>query len=251
MLSQSISQPCCLCGWQMTELDLSVIRWGKISFLSPSRSLTHALFLCCVWVAHSPHDVSPPVKSDSSVHRFLSLFPHPRISSFHDTRPCHFSSPCVITYPIILSLLGANLFFVRCWAHDERLPGIDLLHFYTHTISQYIVLKLVTVSDKTIIELFILAMSWPRDFADYILVPDLSWIAFTTGKTCSGRLLGTTMKTTVVRMMLAVSYSEDPEKERSNLFSVSEFLLGSPTTSLNFVLLSAKILNMSWNAKWF
>lgn len=133
MLSQSISQPCCLCGWQMTELDLSVIRWGKISFLSPSRSLTHALFLCCVWVAHSPRDVSPPVKSDSSVHRFLSLFPHPRISSFHDTRPCHFSSPCVITYPIILSLLGANLFFVRCWAHDERLPGIDLLHFYTHT----------------------------------------------------------------------------------------------------------------------
>lgn len=54
MPSQSISQPCCLCGWQMTELDLSVIRWGKISFLSPSRSLTHALFLGCVWVAHSP-----------------------------------------------------------------------------------------------------------------------------------------------------------------------------------------------------
>lgn len=63
-------------------------------------------------------------------------------------------------------------------------------------------------------------MSWPQDFIDNILVPDLSWIAFMTGKTWSKRLLGATMEMTMVCVILAVSYSGEPGKERrSNLCS--------------------------------
>lgn len=123
MPSQSISQPCCLCGWQMTELDVSVIRWGKISFLSPSRSLTHALFLCCVWIALSPlwcRSVCE-VCFFSYIFASLAIF-HPSTSSFHDTRPFHFSSPLAIASPVILVLLQCGpVLFKTCLRCDVGL----------------------------------------------------------------------------------------------------------------------------------
>lgn len=102
MPSQSISPLYCLCGWQMTELDLSVIRWGgKNSFpLSPSSSSTHTLFLCVLSCTFSLWCFA--FCEVFFLHLFLSCyfsskhFPHFLFPAWHHT--IHFTYPKWIAF---------------------------------------------------------------------------------------------------------------------------------------------------------
>lgn len=68
---------------------------GKMSPLSLSRSLTHALFFCCVRVALSLSVMSSPsAKSIYSLYFPHLLLYHQSTSSFHDSRPFHVSTAC-------------------------------------------------------------------------------------------------------------------------------------------------------------
>lgn len=136
MPSQSISQPCCLCGWQMTELDLSVIRWGKISFLSPSRSLTHALFLGCVWVA-----LSPWCFSACEVYFFRTSFPLAFFSSkhflisWHKAMPLFFSMcDCISYYSFFTWCKLVFCEMLGSWWKTTRARFIAYLYTQFHSI---------------------------------------------------------------------------------------------------------------------
>lgn len=117
MPSQSISPLYCLCGWQMTELDLSVIRWGgKIASPSPLLAPQHILSSSVSWVALFLSDVSLSVKSFSYISSSLAIS-HPStflISYFlHDTTP--FISLIQSGLHSCFTQVKADIFFLPCW----------------------------------------------------------------------------------------------------------------------------------------
>lgn len=118
MPSQSISQPCCLCGWQMTELDLSVIRWGggdpdsvsvwildTCSLLLLCQSCTLSLGLWCL--------------SACEVYLILTYFPHllfyhQSMSSFQDFLLFFCISSCWDSVQSCFLLWFSDLQYFKC-----------------------------------------------------------------------------------------------------------------------------------------